>query len=216
MPEHFKRRGPKRPAAIRSRWLLPLCGTLLLVTAGAAQASNSPDLTLDTAASYVAGHAVTVWCETDWAAWLSMEQQNGVSEAGGFTHIGTPVVYVAPDVCEELHALIDRRDVGSFFAADAVLTLAHEAVHQRGVADEGAADCAALSLVKDVATTFFGIPKTVPQRYIELATRRVAGKRVRVPTLKTRQIINPYLVQLQQDAQLWHDAKPAAYRGSCG
>ena len=196
--------------------LLLLCAVAILVIAPAARAGNNPSPVLDAAATYVAGHPVSVWCETSWSDWLKEASQAGVSDAGAFTRVGTPVVYVAPDVCEELHALVGKEDVGTFFAADAILTLTHEAVHQRGITDEAQTDCTALSMVSQMATTFFGITKTVAQQRIVYAYKRYAGKRIRVPTLVTKYVANTYLARLVKDATRWHAAKPQQYHGSCG
>jgi hypothetical protein len=188
----------------------------MLMLAGVARADNNSSPILDAAASYIAGHFVSVWCETDWPSWMQMTQQNQVSgAAGGFTNIGTPVIYMAPDICEELHALADNEDVGSFFAADAILTLAHESVHQRGIRDEAVTDCTALGLVKDLATTYFNIPRTVTQTYIGYAHKRYAGVRMKVSVQRTRITSNPLLSRLQADAERWHKAKPTQYQGGC-
>lgn len=205
-----------RRFAIQTTFLAAAIFAVLTLMIASARAANNPSPVLDAAASYVAGHPVSVWCETSWSDWLTMTANNGVSEAGGFTRAETPVVYLAPDVCEELHALVGKEDVGSFFAADAILTLTHESVHQRGVMDEAVTDCTALGMVSQMATTFFSIPKTVVQQYVKLAYKRVAGKRVRVSSIGTRYVANPFLARLVKDATRWHDAKPAQYHGSCG
>lgn len=189
----------------------------ILAIAPVAAAANNPSTQLDVIATSVAGKPVTVWCETSWPSWLNLAAQNGVTEAGGFTYIGgAPVVYVAPDVCVELHALADHEDVGAFFAAEALRILAHESVHQSGVSNEATTDCKAVSLVPTLATKFFGVPAKVTQRRIVLAWRRLAGRRVRVPTVQTRMVPNPYLARLKAAALKWHDAQPAQYHGDCG
>src|SRR5438105_1244047 len=106
-------------------------------------AANDPSAVFDNAATFIAGHPVTVNCETDWSAWIA----NGSSEDSGYTVIGTPIIYVGPRECETLHALIQDMDVGAYYASSALLTLAHESVHQRGISDEGVTDCTALALV---------------------------------------------------------------------
>lgn len=196
--------------------LFAVLATLLAAPASAAPAPDNA--TLDAAASWVAGHPVTVSCELDWPTFLSEAQAHGLTGVGGFTTYlqdGSTVVYVAPDVCEQLLALDARKDVGTFFAADALLTLAHESVHQRGVADEGVADCTALSLVKDMAIRFFGIPATTTMSAVKQVWKRLNGRRVHVPTMYTRTIANPFVARLQTDAELWHQAKPQPYQGGC-
>lgn len=187
------------------RKLLVLVVILLALVSGTARAQNVPDPRLDAAASSIAGHPVTVWCELDWSAWLQMSQ--GQPDAQGFTRIGTPIVYVDPEVCVELHALLNGEDVGAYFAAEGLLTLAHESVHQRGITSESAADCTALSLVKSLAVKDLNVPAKVRQTYL----RRVRRRWVR----KHRLVTNPWLSRLYKDAARWHEAKPAAYQGGC-
>lgn len=182
---------------------------LALVLASGAHAQNVPDPRLDAAASSIAGHPVTVWCELDWASWLQMSQ--GQPDAQGFTRIGTPVVYVDPEVCVELHALLNGEDVGTYFAAEGLLTLAHESVHQRGITSESVADCTALTLVKSLAVKTFGIAAKVRQTYSVRVKRK--GRFVRVR--KHRLVTNPWLTRLYKDAVRWHKAKPAVYQGGC-
>jgi hypothetical protein len=154
-----------------------------------ATAGNAPHSTLDNAASFVAGKPVSVYCEYSWSAWLKFFADRGRdgSTVNGYTNINSPVVYVSPAVCETLHGLIGQRDIGAYHAALALLTLAHEAQHQRGVLDEGAADCAALAQVGALAVSYFGIPATVQtQRIVVTQEQRVVTvdeQRV-VPTSK--------------------------------
>lgn len=186
-----------------------------LAIAPAAAAANYPSPVLDAAASAVAGKPVTVWCEMDPSAWATMIPA-GVSEVDGFTHVGgEPVLYLSPQVCMELHAILDRDNVGTFFAAQGIEALAHEAVHQRGITDEGETDCAALTQVVTVAERL-GITATVRKSFIGYAKRLIAGRHVRVPVLKSRTLPNPFLTGLQVDARRWHEARPPAYQGSCG
>jgi hypothetical protein len=105
------------------------------------------------------------------------------------------------------------------WASSALLTLAHEAVHQRGVTDEGVTDCTALPLVPGLATKFFGIPATVEQTVTATKTIVVRigkrSKRVRVSYAKTKSVPNPYLTKLEADAVRWHRLGGPAYQGNC-
>lgn len=146
---------------------LAVIGAALLI-APAAHADNSPHPVLDAVATAVAGKPVTVYCENSWYDWIMFFADQGIDGSGinGFTSLSRPVVYVSPRQCETLHALINREDVGTYYAATALLTLVHEAVHQRGVADEGMADCTALPLVPQLAASHFTIPATVAAQRI--------------------------------------------------
>jgi hypothetical protein len=115
--------------------------------------------------------------------------------------------------------LLHVDDAGAMYAAQALLALAHESVHQRGVTDEGVTDCTALPLVSGLATQFSNVPATVPQTVTasKAITVRIGkkSKRVTVTYAKTTDVPNPWLVRLSADALRWHRANPTAYQGSC-
>jgi hypothetical protein len=190
--------------------------TLALVCAGTASAANQPDPRLDAAASLVAGHPISVYCENDWATWLANTSGPGES---GFTVIGTPVVYVDPQVCLTLQIMLHGDDAGSVYGSQALLTLAHESVHQRGITDEGVTDCTALPFVPQLATKFFGIPATVQQTVTATRTIlvRIGSKSKRISVTYTKEAIvpNPFLTTLATQAELWHRASPPEYQGGC-
>lgn len=187
-----------------------------LVAVPVATAADWHNNTLDQYASAVAGHATSVYCEDSWVEWYSFGANQGIF---GFTNPRIPVVYVSPRQCETLQALAYHEDVGTYYAASAMLTLAHEGVHQRGVYDEGAADCTALPLLPGLATQFFGVPQTISEAYTKYIykTKRIGKKLVR--SVKTRvayrSVANPWLTRLSSDALRWHRAKPAQYQGNC-
>jgi hypothetical protein len=199
---------------------------MMSVAATAGMAGNDSDARLDAVATEVAGAPVAVWCETHWSSWIL----TGVDLFGedwsflrGFTIIGRPTVYISPADCETLHALLDGESVGTYHAAIAIHVLAHEAMHQRGITNEGEADCAALPLVPELAVRHFGIPTTVPAaRTVSVSrvvSRLVNGKRVRI-TVRTGRIVqvqvkNPYLERLATDALRWHRSAPPEYQGNC-
>jgi hypothetical protein len=201
---------------------------ILAATAGPAAASKSsnwPLAQLDAASSAVAGHPVQVWCEGSWGDWIHLGDSVGVDfgTVFGFTNLDDPVIYINPDKCETLHALVSNYDVGTYHASIAILTLAHESVHQRGISDEGVTDCTALPLVPDLAVNYFGYPETVAQTkivsYTKTVVKRVNGKRV---TIKVRAqkavkvtVANPELAWLAEDALAWHRSLPAEYQGTC-
>jgi hypothetical protein len=113
--------------------------------------------------------------------------------------------------------------VGSYHSSIALLTLAHEGVHQRGIGDEGVADCTALPLVPGLAANYFGVPRTIARtkivNYTKTVVRRVNGKSVRMRVRAQKavrfSIANPFLGKLAADARAWHRAAPPQYQGTC-
>jgi hypothetical protein len=195
------------------------------VLANSAAASNWPSGRLDTAASAVAGHPVQVWCEENWGDWIHLGDDYGedFSYLMGFTFPSEPIVYINPAHCESLHALLGGSQVGSYHSSIALLTLAHEAVHQRGIDDEGVTDCTALPLVPGLAANYFRVPRRIARtkivNYTKTVVRRVNGKSVRMRVRAQRavrlSIANPFLGKLAADARAWHRAAPPQYQGTC-
>ena len=195
------------------------------IHAGVANAENQSNPVFDQIASDVAGKPVTVYCEDDWYPWIKSFEEDGLNGTfvTGFTFPDTPIVFVSPRQCETLWALHERQSVGTCYAASAIFTLAHEAVHQRGIADEGLTDCTALPLVAGLAVKYFGITETVTERYLVPKTIKrtvmVAKKKktvtVRTTVQATRTVPNPWFQQLKVDTVSWHKAKPAEYQGNC-
>lgn len=208
------------------RWALLLIVVAFVALPATALGGNSADQRLDAAASEVAGKPVPVWCENSWADWIHFG--DSVSQdwtwVSGFTVPSAgPTVYVNPRQCETLHALLNGENVGTYYAASALLTLAHESVHQRGVLNEGETDCTALPLVPGLAVSRFGIASMVSQSYTATTVRRfvrkVRGKRVVIRVVQRvvrwRTVKNPYLDRLAADALRWHRSKPPEYQGNC-
>jgi hypothetical protein len=188
------------------------------VVAHSASAASWPDSRLDTAAASVAGKPVSVWCEASWGDWIhtgdSISEDFGL--VAGFTAPSySNVIYVAPDVCETLHAMLDDEDIGTYHAAYALGVLAHEARHQAGTISEGQADCEALQYVESMAVNSFGYPAQIAQKYIAKAYRTVQGRRVATKVVRTRYVRNPWLNWLNEDAMRWHRSAPAEYQGDC-
>jgi hypothetical protein len=212
---------------LRSRFALVLviAAAVAAIMAPLSAASNWPDNRLDAVATQVAGHPVNVWCESSWSDWIHTgdsadENWDGVR---GFTFLSAPTIYIAPDACFTLHAMLNRENVGSLHAADALLVLAHESVHQRGISDEGMTDCTALPLVPSLAVNSFGIPSMAPEKYAVTVWKtmrvKVGGKwvtkRYATQQVRWRSIPNPWLAQLANDAHRWHRTAPAEYQGNC-
>jgi hypothetical protein len=90
---------------------------------------------LSAQAQTVAGHRVSVRCDT------SGRHVGAVQEADGVAVVGGREAWLTPGICYRLHRLSEGH-VGSFSATGrAIAVLAHEAWHLRGVADEGVTNC---------------------------------------------------------------------------
>jgi hypothetical protein len=197
-------------------WGLILCiafcvGFWLTVGVIAAKGAYT-DQALNDVATKIAGHPVSVSCASSGHEWVTYEDsafpgQN--FEADGFTFIGrTPsVIYLAPRICDTLEADLHGNPAGDYWNGLAIKVLLHESSHQAGIADEHAAECNALSLLKTYAP-IFGYPAKVSQvSYVKV--RDGHFKRV------TKQVANPALKRLAFYAEFWHRALPAPYSAAC-
>jgi len=174
----------------------------------------------DAVASSVAGHGVSVYCEDSRAEWVDVERAMGLDgdSLGGFTWApGSPdpfgnvdTVYVQPESCTALHLFAQgwgtnwaAQDAGLYWLAMAGSVLVHESVHQRGISDEGMAECTAYRLMPTAWTSQFGIRKTA-------RVKTVVRHRVRYRT-----VANPVYVRLMQWTKAIHDTLSPAYRTVC-
>ena len=204
--------------------VLALALTFALASVTAANAANSPHPTLDAVATEVAGKPVSVHCETNEAQWRYWE--NG-SILHGFAYPSRPIVDIAPRHCNTLRFALTYgyREVGITWLSDAVATVVHEAVHQRGIRDECQTEKIAMSLTMSVAERHFGLTQTEPEtrHYTKTLTkvlrRKIAGRwrLVRVPTQvavsESVQAPNPDYARFQQWMMAWHSTLPAEYQG---
>jgi hypothetical protein len=181
--------------------------------APAVSAASAPDSRLDALASSIAGHPVTVWCESSWGDWIHTGDSINVdfSDLLGFTNQTSTTIYISPGVCETWHVLLNNSyiDSGDFWTALAIHTLVHESVHQRGIADEGAADCTALQLDPAVDGKFVAPTFTV-------------SRQVAVGSGKNRRIVTRKVTVANQDYQrvvawqhFFHKTAPPEYQGGC-
>jgi hypothetical protein len=201
------------------------CLAVAVAAVPVASADNWSESKLDTAATTIAGHPTQVWCEDSWSAWIHLGDSVEQNWDGlyGFTFMDDPVVYINPDQCLQLHLLLAGGDVGTANASMALLTLAHEASHQAGYADEGDAECHALPLLDDLAVGYFGVPATASVPYTASVKKKVGVRvnghtvvrTVTTKTVKYKRVRNPWLTRLERDAQIWHDIAPAEYRTKC-
>lgn len=201
--------------------LIVLFAAVAVLAPSVARAGDWHHSLLDAVASDVAGHPSYVYCEDSWPEWYYFGFSQNV---GGVTAPGRTLwVFVNPRQCETLQALANHEDVGSYYAASALLTLVHEAVHQRGgvyanpadPAVEGLTDCTAIPLIPSIVSRFFGIPATISQSYSVTLSKRVKGKLVRWVEIRFRQVPNPWMSMLVRDVLRWHRIKPAQYQGNC-
>lgn len=186
---------PPRPPRSRLRTALTVCGALvvaaLFVVAFRVERGRTwsalPEKTqatveqrLSREASAIAGRGVTVRCDDDY-------RFTGLgSDALGVAFIGRGLAFLHPDACRTLYDLLqgDRRERGA--TGEAVLVLAHEAVHLGGERDEGVTECRGLQ--EGVALgERLGLPAGRAQRLMadryhrNLAERSITRLRYRLP-----------------------------------
>jgi hypothetical protein len=108
-------------------------------------------------ASSLAGHDVRVHCEGR-LRWTLARWGHGQLQAGerGFAEVGGLHAYLSPRTCRELDRLIASPTLplgeeNRLKAEEALLVLAHEAMHLQGVESEATANCKAGQAVADVA-----------------------------------------------------------------
>jgi hypothetical protein len=200
--------------------------TMVLAFPSAVSASNTPHPTLDRIASEVAGKPVAVWCEDNASDWdrYAITGANGIgANVFGFTFLNTPVVYLSPQRCIPLRLAIDYgyRELGIIYLAAGLHTLTHEAVHQRGITAEGAADCTALPLIPSIAERYFGVSQTIVVQQTRTVARtlrrKIAGKwrtiRYTTQVVTSATVPNPEYQRLAGWALAWHRLLPANYQG---
>jgi hypothetical protein len=169
----------------------------------------TPEQQLDAITTSMAGKPATAECVFDAEAWDKQVQettfgQRRGSSVGGYAFPGSTVVYLGPQAC---YALYDVFSGGYIYAglnptAYGLLTLLHEAVHLRGVVNEGETDCTALRAFQSYLDDI-GVPATVVKP-VKVGTRYVP-----------RRVPNVYVGLLVKFAQRIHDRRPLEYRGNC-
>lgn len=199
---------------------LVIIAVLAVTRIATAEAANSPHFTLDSIASQVAGKPVSIHCETNNQDWDAMVGVNFPGRRGdqinGYAVPGSTVAFISPRACLPLQQALrtNYRDAGLVFLTIGLHVLIHEAVHLRGVRNEGETDCAALAefgnYVDDV-----GVPLTVTKLVRKTKTVLVRGIRVRTSTVVTVRVPNPDVARMRVLAQQLRDAMPIEYRGDC-
>jgi hypothetical protein len=213
----------------RVKWLLILLTAVALASAASAPASNAPSPQIDQIASEVAGKSVTAWCETnlyDWDNYVRSVMPGRIgADMLGYTVYGGNQVRLSPLVCQTLRTGLryGYREVGIVYLPLAVLTLAHESVHARGVRDEGVADCTALPLVPSFMERFFGLTKTIEKTELRpvqhTMRKKIAGKwrKITYTTMQsvTVNVPNPDYQRAAEWALTWHRVAGPEYQGNC-
>lgn len=197
-------------------------------------------------ATAIAGVPLIADGEDDYAEWSLLLAQDDPVAVLGFTAIYTSPdsllyhrIFLAPPVWSTLEA-IDSAGIDSVAAADAaeaIMTLTHEAFHQRLFsADESRVNACALQYFPWVIETQFAVPATIDQTVSTPTTSLVSVKRivrVRVRGKLTRRVVyrtvrriayvdtvetitNPTHDLLVAASRAFYDAQPPPYNtGTC-
>jgi hypothetical protein len=200
----------------------------------------------DTIASTLAGFPITAAGEDDYTEWGSFLYPDDPYAVLGFTMIDAPPespayhhIYLAPPIWSTL-TKIDSGGIDSIPRADAamaILTLTHEAYHQRLYSgDESRVNACALRDFGSTIQSQFGVSPTVEQtvttpivtshRVRQAAWRTVKGKRVRryvyrlvsQTTYRNDTVVsdNPTYAELVSSAQTFVASQPPPYNtGTC-
>jgi hypothetical protein len=190
---------------------LVVVGALMMTTT--ASAADWHLAKLDSVASSIAGHPVSVYCDSSQAEWVDVSRATSGAGDGllGFTYGPNAVdpfgnsntIYLNPTACTTFQTYaangwgttLAARDAGMYWLGGAALTLVHESIHQSGNADEGQTECAAIKQLPTDLSTLFGVPTTIT----------VHGSRVANPTYN----------RLLGWANFWHKSTPPQYQAVC-
>ncbi len=130
-------------------------------------------------ASRVAEKPVTIRCDE------SGDYVGAVQHADGVAAVGGNLAYLTPERCLDLYRLALKGEVRPNRTATAIVVLAHEAWHLRGVADEGTTECYALQTGGEIGRRL-GLSVDTAQRMmrrqlVDNARRGEASPAYRVP-----------------------------------
>lgn len=125
---------------------------------------------LEPAASFVAGKPVKVWCATSQYDWLQFLKATGRTEANGSAIPGSSELKLSPVVCQNLRLKLARKSVRVSALGPSLLTIVHEAIHDRGSVEEGQTDCSAVHEMPKVAVKFFAVKSGKDLRAVMAAT----------------------------------------------
>ena len=131
---------------------------MLVSTAAAAPDGFRESVRLSPIVQALSTPEAKVYCALTPASWRDANLGNlRWASLNGKVRLAENAMYLAPWSCRPLELwkrgkVVPLADVGR-----ALLTLAHETVHLRGIYDERTAECTALSELRSVARTYFGI-----------------------------------------------------------
>jgi hypothetical protein len=165
--EHEGRRGGD--LLRRTDQLLPPGETRSLPVVAGVSVQSHVDPKLSRIASDLVGKDVEVrcWSRVDWTRLLREEKAYTMhhidDETLGFAGIGGVRDNLAPEVCDSLAQLaygkwMPTASTARLLLASAIVTLAHEPQHSKGIAVEARAECYAIQLMKDTAVKLGATP----------------------------------------------------------
>ena len=168
---------PARPALSRRRRLAWAAGAvavvaLFVLAARADRAARWTSLStaeradtvsrLASESAIVAGRPVTIRCDERYAF------TGAGSDTLGVAFPRSAIAYLDQGVCRTLHDLIVHGDVHEERTAEALVVLAHEAIHLDGERREGVTECLALQAAVPLATRL-GVEENQARRMLERA-----------------------------------------------
>jgi hypothetical protein len=131
-------------------------------------------------ASVIAEKPVTIRCDEERAHVGVVQGAEGVARVGG------TLAYLTPERCYDLYRLAFRGDITSSRTALALVVLAHEAWHLRGVRNEGVTECYALQAGVELGRRLGLSEETarqmMRQQLTENALRGLGSAEYRVPS----------------------------------
>jgi hypothetical protein len=130
-------------------------------------------------ASRIAGKEVRIRCDE------SGQYVGAVQHADGVATVGGDLAYLTPERCQDLYRLAFEGEVRASQTARAIVVLAHEAWHLRGIREEGTAECYAIQSGVGLGVRL-GLPEDtarqlMSQQLAENAGRGVTTAEYRVP-----------------------------------
>ena len=131
-------------------------------------------------ASRIAGHTVTIRCDTSGRHVGAVQHSDGIAEVGG------RIAYLTPERCYDLFRVLHDDDAPFSQSARGIAVLAHESWHLRGVRDEAATECYALQSGVDLGRRL-GLSEGTARRMMrqqlaENALRTGSSAEYRVPS----------------------------------
>jgi hypothetical protein len=153
---------PPRPAPPRSRWLVRGAGALAVVVLFALAARTDRSATwqalphderaaavmrFTSEAATIAGRSVTIRCDEQY------DFTGAGSDTLGIAFPGAGIAYLDPSICRALRDLLADGQAAER-QAEALVVLAHEAVHLGGERREGVTECLALQEAVPLAVRF--------------------------------------------------------------